>query len=303
MGTLLRLADASRWKLPPHALFGRGANATIRLSERFASSEHARISWTGNAWELRDLGSRNGTYYNGAALDAGGSQLLVAKDRIGFGEAEAGWVLEEAGEPPATAIDLVSGAMIQGTVDLLQLPSSDAPLITVYRAQDGGWRVEEEGGSSRAATNRETIEVAGRALRLELPRASDETPMVDVAFALRNLVLRFHVPASQEKIALELVHGRRRQWLEPREHIHLLYVLANERGLDRDRPEAERGWRPLNWLTRALRMDDAAVNVLIHRARHQLASAGVEGAAEIIEVKRGQRRFGTDRFELVTDAR
>ena len=41
-----------------------------------------------------------------------------------------------------------------------------------------------------------------------------------------------------------------------------------------------------------------ALNVAIHRARQQLSRAGVGNAAAIVEVRRKQRRLGTDRFQI-----
>jgi hypothetical protein len=302
MATLVRIADGRRFRLPARAIMGRGAGATVVVEDAFASSIHARIFWTGSVWEIRDLGSRNGTYVNQAPLTTGSSRMLSPGDRIGLGESEAAWSFEEGAPPEAVAIDLASGEHVFGAGDLLQLPSSDAPAVSVFRTGEGAWRIEDETGAPRTAENGETLDVAGRSYRLELPEASDLTPIADTAFSLRNVTIRFHVPQSLERIALELVHARRQQWLEPREHAYLLYTLAKERDADRSKPESERGWRSVAWLTQALRMDDAAVNLLIHRARHQLAAAGVDGAGGIVEVKRGQRRFGTDRFEILSDA-
>ena len=300
MGALIRLADGTAIKLPARALLGRNPTSTIALHGRLASGEHARILWTGSAWELRDLGSRNGTYVNGALLAAGASRFLVQGDKLGFGESAPAFVLEDASAPSPMAFDLRSKEVIDGIGDLLQLPSSDQAEATIYRAHDGMWRVEDSAGVHQTAS-KETIEVAGRLFRLELPDTSDLTPMGDVSFSLPNLTIRFHVPASFERIALELVHQRRQQFLEPREHGYALLVLAQERIADKHLPEADRGWRSIQWLTQSLKADAPIVNVLIHRARLQLASAGVEGAAEIVEVKRGARRFGTDRVEIISD--
>jgi hypothetical protein len=302
MALVTRIADGRRFHLPARGLLGRSARATLRLDDTFASSEHARIGWNGSAWEIRDLASRNGTFVNGTPIPSGSSRALEAGDRIGFGSPEASFVFEDGSPPDAMAVDLGGGDLIRGAGQLLQLPSPDTPAITVFRGIEGGWYAEDDAGATRSVQNQDTIEVLGKPYRLELPEDSDLTPIADLAFSLRNITVRFHVPASLERIAVELVHARRQQWLEPREHHHLLYVLAKERGATRSEAEDARGWRPTGWLTKALKMDDSAVNVLIHRARHQLASAGVEGAAGIVEVKRGQRRFGTDRFEIVDDA-
>jgi predicted component of type VI protein secretion system len=67
------------------ATLGRG-NVEIRLEDPFASSRHARLVREGPVIVLEDLGSTNGTYLNGEALD--GPQPLHPGDRIRIGDSE-----------------------------------------------------------------------------------------------------------------------------------------------------------------------------------------------------------------------
>lgn len=45
-----------------------------------------------------------------------------------------------------------------------------------------------------------------------------------------------------------------------------------------------------------LKLDLNALDVSIHRARKQLAEQGMANAASVVQVKRGFKRFGTERF-------
>jgi pSer/pThr/pTyr-binding forkhead associated (FHA) protein len=45
----------------PHATIGRSQDNDVVLEHGSVSSNHAEISWTGHGWEVRDLGSTNGT--------------------------------------------------------------------------------------------------------------------------------------------------------------------------------------------------------------------------------------------------
>lgn len=47
-------------------------------------------------------------------------------------------------------------------------------------------------------------------------------------------------------------------------------------------------------------VDTNALNVAIYRARRQFSRAGIEGSGGLVEVRRGQRRFGLapERFEI-----
>jgi hypothetical protein len=66
---------------------GRSAQATIAVDDIYVSDEHALISPNEDGWVVRDLGSTNGTYLNGAKVTqptplAAGDQLRLGKTRI-----------------------------------------------------------------------------------------------------------------------------------------------------------------------------------------------------------------------------
>jgi DNA-binding NtrC family response regulator/pSer/pThr/pTyr-binding forkhead associated (FHA) protein len=65
-------------------LVGRSAEAGLQLIDEKVSREHCRIGPREGAFAIEDLGSRNGTYVNGAKLD--GAHPLKAGDEIGVGE-------------------------------------------------------------------------------------------------------------------------------------------------------------------------------------------------------------------------
>ena len=52
-------------------------------------------------------------------------------------------------------------------------------------------------------------------------------------------------------------------------------------------------------LTRLLKVDATWIYAATHRARQELAALGCTGGAGIVEVARGKRRLGTERFEIV----
>ena len=87
--------------------------------------------------------------------------------------------------------------------------------------------------------------------------------------------------------------------LERRDHHYVLLTLARIRREDAAASVAERGWVDRRELSKMLSMTTNALNVAIHRARHQLLAAGVGGAASIVEVRGAERRLGTDRFRIV----
>src|SRR5688572_6347238 len=63
---------------------GRSADADLQLIDEKVSREHCVIEPAPGGHSLCDLGSKNGTYHNGAKLD--GARVLSPGDQIGIGE-------------------------------------------------------------------------------------------------------------------------------------------------------------------------------------------------------------------------
>jgi hypothetical protein len=219
---------------------------------------------------------------------------------IGFGE-DGGWTVEDALAPGAAAIDLATGEIIAGTGELLVLPDEDHPSISIYPAAHGAWNAERADGETRRIANGDRLEIGGRRFRVELPGLAEATPTFEVAFTLSNVALKFEVSRDEERVRIGIDLRGDVTWLEPREHGYLLLTLARMREADWDLPPEERGWRSVAELTRLLKIDEDAINILIHRARKQLAAAGLEGAAGIVEVERRRRRMGAARFSIVQE--
>src|SRR3954471_21388385 len=72
-------------------LVGRSRLADLRMTKPGVSGEHAVVCWTGRAWELHDLGSRNGTILDGRRLAAGERIAIVRGAVIAFGDAGNAW--------------------------------------------------------------------------------------------------------------------------------------------------------------------------------------------------------------------
>src|SRR5918996_5357698 len=65
---------------------GRSARNDLCIPDPFASRVHAEVRREGDGYLLQDLGSANGTLYNGATVD--GAVHLTAGGRIQIGETE-----------------------------------------------------------------------------------------------------------------------------------------------------------------------------------------------------------------------
>ena len=72
---------------------GRASECTIPIRDRYLSRKHAEIIAVGNNWVLKDLGSANGTYLNGARVEK--DVRLSSGDRIRLGDTELVFVAPE----------------------------------------------------------------------------------------------------------------------------------------------------------------------------------------------------------------
>jgi hypothetical protein len=288
-------------ELSDRCIVGRSRRCDLVLAARDVSGEHAVVQWCGTHWEVRDLGSRNGTFVDDVRLAAGGRASLVAGSRLQFGRESPGWLLVDAAGPRAQAVALEGGARRVAEGGYLVLPDAEEPVLAVFQDGEGRWRVEQ-GGASRAAVDREVVE-AGGAWRISLPAAAIGTweDGVDLVLVAR-LRLRFAVSRDEEVVELAAFVDERRIDLQARTHHYPLLLLARRRLADAAAGVAaeEQGWLRQDEVLAMLRMKEDHFSVAIHRARAQLGKAGVADAAALIERRPGTRmlRIGVAEIEI-----
>jgi hypothetical protein len=281
-------------------LVGRSGSCGLRLEAAAASSEHASISWTGDHWEIKDLGSRNGTLADQSRLEPGRPCPIARGSRLMFGAPEETWELIDDAEPTATAVELGGKLARSARGGLLVLPSEAAPTLSIYKDARGAWVMEDQEAEVRPLVDQQVLSLSGQSWRLHLPLEAEGTPMIEPGPTLATVRLRFAVSKNEELVDITITHGSKTIPLESREHGYVLLTLARARRADAERSVGERGWIDRDELLRMLSIDANALNVAIHRARQQLLAAGIEGAQGIVEVRRGHRRLGTDRFEIAS---
>ena len=256
------------------------------------------ISWLGTHWTLRDLGSRNGTTLDGAPVQA--ATPIHAGARVTFGDRDEAWVLVDDGAPEPMAIDLVSREVRAGSGGMLALPDDEHPIAVIYPGAQGDWVVEQD-EQLRPLGGLMAPIMAGSAWMVFLPGAHELTPHADLDLSVATATFHFFVSRNQEHVRLVVAAGTSKVLLEAREHYYPLLVLARARLEQHDRASDERGWVSCEALIRLLKTEVNTLDVSIHRSRRRLESAGVLGSAGIVEVRRGERRFGTDRIHIVEE--
>ena len=296
---VLRSQQGTTVPLASRTLIGRSVSCLVRIDRPAVSGEHALLQWDGAQWILRDLGSRNGTFRNGAKLDAGETVAVHAGDGLAFGDAEQGWSLEGDGPPDPVAVELASRRIARASGGMLALPSEKQPAAVAYETPGEGWIIEVD-GEPRAASEQEVVQIDGASWVVMFPVASELTPLLDDQRTIESVRFRFEVSSDEEYVRFGFAHRGSIEYVGAREHNYVLLTLARIRADERDRSVGERGWVDRDQLLSMLRMERTALNVAIHRARLELRAAGVVDAARVVEVRRNARRFGSDDFEIVT---
>ena len=87
-------------------VIGRGADCNVRIDSEWVSRRHARIVVTGSRAVIEDLGSKNGTHVNGAAITA--PTLLHDGDEIRLGKVAVALRFSMALLSTRTEVDLTS---------------------------------------------------------------------------------------------------------------------------------------------------------------------------------------------------
>lgn len=304
MGRLMRLESEEVWSLAREELIGRSKSCDRLLADPHVSGQHATIRWTGKAWELHDLASRNGTFVQGRRLAARERVLLLPQTRIQFGLSSE-WMLIDASPPLAVAIRVRDRQRVVEQGGLIALPSEAAPSVFLLLDDRGRWLCEEaSGGEARIVEDDTTLMADGEAWRFRTatPAAGTSGSSAIVA-SVDNLVLSFRVSPDEEQVQLFADISGKTLPVEPRTHHYLLLTLARERlAQARAAPAAtlSHGWIHQDTMSRMLKKSTTLLNVEIYRARRQFAELGVRDAAKIIERRRdtGEIRLGCASFQI-----
>jgi FHA domain len=288
MATLYNPASGETRLVEPEHTFGRAPTSSECIAAEYVSAQHAALRWTGRRWVLRDLGSRNGTYLNGVRIAAGDEQPVQKGMKLSFGKpGENTLELTDDAPPVVMAVPVGGGepALLSG--ELLALPSSDVPEVTIYRASENLWLIERANAATTPITNLQTFEAGGQTWKFCCAESGGETALATVEHELqvRHLQLRFSVSSDEEFVSLQATCGGRTFDMGTRNHNYLLLVLARHRLQDAadGLPETSCGWVYQEDVTTGSDSSEPGLNLDVYRIRRQFGAIGVTDAATIIE--------------------
>ncbi|MCA9539521.1 MAG: FHA domain-containing protein [Myxococcales bacterium] len=306
MGALQQVRTGRMFTLGSRVLIGRGIDAVLRLDDRRVSGEHAAIWFTDGQWWIRDLGSRNGTFVCGRRLAPGEKSALDESAGVSFGGDD--WLLCEAGQPIARAVRVADGRRVTAVGGLLALPDPVEPRVTVFAAAGDRWLAEED-GEPRFVTDQAEVAIDGERWLLSLPPRGTDGDMPStwgpqiVARSLKTLDrLELTISRDEEYVHLALRFHDDLVEMPPRSFQYVLVLLARARADDAAQgvSPGEQGWRYVDEVCNLLSVDPQKLNVEVYRARKQLADAGIEDAADLVERRPQTRqlRLGVAYFKV-----
>ena len=114
----------------PRTAIGRNHDSDLVILASSVSREHAELTQTGAGWTVRDLGSRNGTFVNGARIQ--GLAVLPSRALLKIGEVALWFLTEVVEEPPRRPVMTTDGAgglmrylLVHGGMELCVVTSDD----------------------------------------------------------------------------------------------------------------------------------------------------------------------------------
>jgi hypothetical protein len=286
-------------------LIGRAPGCSLRLSRTFVSAQHARLSWEGGCWLLRDLISRNGTYVDEHRLPPGSCRPLLRGTRIAFGAATSRWELVDASPPDVLVTSLAAERQVVARHGILAIPSCDDPRAMLYRNSDGRWVVEKPNESITPIAAMQTFALGDDAWRFSCPpEAARGADAADAAIRMAHVQLNFLVSPHEEPLQVQIAYENRTIDLEIADCDRLLLALARRRLLDSAQGlgAAAGGWVDEEELAAELTLRGLDLNADICRIRRQFGPAEVLDPASIVarRPRTRQLRIGTERIAIST---
>lgn len=267
------------------------------------SSEHASLRWTGAVWEVRDLGSKNGSFVGERRIAALERTHFLPGDMLTLGASRPpapAFVLAEGAPPVASARQTRTGIVREASAGLIVLPDEENARASVVEQAAGSWALEAQGVAAQVS-DRETIVVDGEVWMLDLPERTTSTAEGGSSgLTLAEIALRFAVTRDEERVDVIVVCPDRDIELPTRSYHYMLVTLARARLAAASAPPKERGWLERKELCRMLATDELRLNVEVCRARKQFSALGIEGAANIVDRKMGtgRIRLGVERVDV-----
>jgi hypothetical protein len=303
MGSIKNVETGQTRALECDHVVGRSVACALHIEDRSVSARHAAFAWRGDHWEIKDLGSRNGTYVDGVRLGSGEHRAVRSGTRVAFGRREVQWEVVDASAPRVMAICTDGGQAVELDEELIALPSADDPHATIYRAGEGAW-VLEQSMSVTPVADQQMFTVDGRSWKFCCPEMGTATALTSLLpLEVSDLTLTFSVSKDEEYVRIEAAAGARLFDFGEHSYHYLLLTLARHRLADSKEgvPESSCGWVYQEDLSHDPSMAPPQLNLDVYRLRKEFAARGIVDAASIVErrPRTRQLRIGSGRLKII----
>ncbi|HEY6462877.1 MAG TPA: FHA domain-containing protein, partial [Polyangiaceae bacterium] len=163
----------------PRALVGQSPVCAVRLADREVSRRHAALEVTGDALHVVDLGSTNGTFVDGLAVDGarlrGGETVRVGSTVLRVDRADAATAATST-PAPGVPLDVSFGRVFGASREMRRL----YPLCRRLAASDVPVVIEGETGTGK--------EILAESVHEQGPRAAGPFVVFDCTAVPANMV-------------------------------------------------------------------------------------------------------------------
>ncbi len=313
MAQIRDLQTQTTHSLRAHHTFGRcPQRSDTVLSSPITSRIHIAIEWDGQSWHVRDL-SKNGTWLGRRRLIANESTPLAKGDQLHLGAPEMPPLEFVDDTPPASMLVGLQGSDTRELTPYTFLPDAESPeAVVVYSFQRHTWLLHpmepDETDPTPQSSDRELrhgdeISVAGDTWRIFLAESEEMTELSSAPENhLGDIEFVFNLSQDEENTALRLLMGNRQVDLGERSHHYLLLHLARQKAqqIDDGYDLESVGWIDNEQLRRDLGLEMSHINIMIFRARKQIAESLTTplDSELLVERGKGRVRFGGSRFKI-----
>lgn len=272
---------------------GRSPRSDLQIDRPEVSGRHALVRWSGSAWEVRDLGSRNGTLVDGVAVSPSAEQILRLNSTVCFGHQEETWTLVDDTPPRVRVVATDGTSTIEAVGTIVGVPAGEQPEATLYRVANGEWHLERADEPATVLQDQSEFDAAGKRWRFCCPSIVARTQAVSPMPKLAGAKFAFGVSADEEHVELRAHTGGSELHLGSRAHNYLLLTLARARlsEVERGVPEQLAGWLYQDELIQGLGVELGQLNIDVFRVRKHFAAAGFVDAASVIERRTSTRQI------------
>ena len=116
----------------PEIIIGRDNTCSMMINDTEVSRKHARLVWQSLGYVLEDLGSTNGTFFNGQQVNA--PLILRGGESISLGE-NIVIVYESAADPNATVLSTSANAIKEAIAAAQAKAEEPKPVVTSAPSQ------------------------------------------------------------------------------------------------------------------------------------------------------------------------